>query len=588
MSLIGRISRLRSYGVFRNFTWPSDLPEFGRYNLIYGWNGTGKTTLSRLLRDLQVGRTPTMGEAVLRIDGSDVPGESFPQSTLQLRVFNRDFIQENVFPVGGDDMPPILVLGAENVEKQREVERLRERRAKVQGKLKLARSAEQAANEEIDQFCINSAKHIKDTLRTSGQNPYNYYNKTSFRNDADELAGVSDNTTHRLADTERERLLARHEGASKPRVAELDYALPDFNAITDRLLELLTTTVVSAAIDALKGDPPLADWTRRGLRLHRDREAERCLFCDQPLAAHRLDALKAYFNTEYERLIQCIDQELNKLKTASEASEAIQMPSAAALYDHLVPELQSCERRLREALVSVRGFLAAAVQTLEDKKRRAFEEVKLELKTPPVDRDVVEELNAVIRRHNEECDSFESQVEEARRRLARHMIAAKLEEFVRLRDAAARATADRQTEEQRVQGLDGEIAELEREIVEHRQPAEELNENLRTYLGHGELCLEIKETGYTITRGGVSARTVSEGETTAIALLYFLKSLHDRRFELARGVVVTRRPGVESRCERVVPRFRLYSGTRGRRGPAVRLDPQLLLLPDRSAIGFSI
>ena len=538
MSRIDRISRLRSCGIFRNFTWPSDLPEFGRYNLIYGWNGTGKTTLSRLFRDLEVGRAPTMGEAVLRINGSDVPGDSFPRSPVPVRVFNRDFIRENVFPAGSDDMRPILVLGAENVEKQREIERLKERLTKAQGQLESAHSAEHAANEEIDQFCIDSAKSIKDTLRTSGRHPYNYYNKTKFRDDADEMDEAGDSITDRLADAERRRMLTRHKGTSKPKVPKLGYALPDFNAIADRLLELLTTTVVSAAIDALKGDPSLADWTRRGLMLHRDRETERCLFCDQPMAAHRLVALKAHFNAEYERLIQCIDQEINKLKTASEASEAIQIPSAAALYDHLVTEFQACERTLREALVSVREFLAAAVQALEEKKRRGFEEVKPELKTPPVNQDVVERLNAVIRRHNEECDAFESQVEEARRRLARNMIAAMLEEFVRLRDAAARATDDRETEGQRVRDLDGEIVELERDIVEHRQPAEELNDNLRTYLGHGELCLQIKETGYTVTRGGVSARTVSEGETTAIALLYFLKSLQDRRFELARGVVV--------------------------------------------------
>ena len=131
MIRIDRISRLRSCGIFRNFTWPSDLPGFGRYNVIYGWNGTGKTTLSRLFRDLEVARAPTMGEAVLHINGNDVPGESFPQSTLPVRVFNRDFIEENVFPVEGGDMPPILVLGAESVEKQRMVERLKRDRATV-------------------------------------------------------------------------------------------------------------------------------------------------------------------------------------------------------------------------------------------------------------------------------------------------------------------------------------------------------------------------------------------------------------------------------------------------------------------------
>ena len=538
MIRIDRISRLRSCGIFRDFRWPSDLHDFGRYNVIYGWNGTGKTTLSRLFRDLEIARAPTMGEAVLRINGNNVPGESFPQSTLHIRVFNRDFIEDNVFPVGGGDMPPILVLGAESVEKQRKVERLKGDHAAVLDTLGTARSAETAAGDDINRFCIDRAKLIKSALRAGDQNRYNNYNKTSFLNDAKKIVGPGDFTIHRLTDADHDRLLARHKGTSKPRVAEVDYALPDFNAIMDRVVKLLKTTVVSAAIDTLKGDSTLADWTLQGLTLHRDRKADRCLFCDQSLPDQRLDALGEHFNIEYERLIQRIDQQIQQLKTALEASEAIEIPATAALYDHLVREFQSCERGLTDALVPAREFLTASIQALEDKKSRAFEEVKVELEPRPIDRDVVRKLNAVIREHNEECGAFETGRAEARNRLARHMIAADLEEFVRLRDAAARATADRLANEEETERLDAEIAKLEREIVEHRQPAEDLNEDLQKYLGHGELCLKIKETGYTITRGGESACTVSEWETTAIALLYFLKSLQDRRFERARGVVV--------------------------------------------------
>lgn len=568
MSQIGRVARLRSCGVFPNFAWTSDLPDFGRYNLIYGWNGTGKTTLSRLFRDLEGGRPPTMGEVVLRIDGREVTGASFPQSRLQIRVFNRDFIQDNVFPVGGDDMPPILVLGEESVEKQRKVESLKERRASTQSQLEVARSAEQTASNVLDQFCIECAKSIKDRLRTSGQNPYNYYNKKRFRVQATKMASASGSVLYSLAEAERSRLFTRHQGTSKPKIEEIDFSFPDFDAIAERSLALLRTTVVSAAIDALKVDPALADWTRRGLSLLREKGAERCPFCEQPLAAHRLDALKAHFNTEYERLMRSIDHEIAKLRVASERSERIDTPSAAALYDHLVPELQVCERELREALVQVRRSLAAAVETLEEKKRREFDRVELDFERPVVAWDVVERLNAVIRAHNEECDAFKDQVEEARGRLSRELVAAKLDEFVRLRDAASRAAGDRRSKEQALRVLDCEIEALERQIVEHRQPAEELNEDLRTYLGHGDLGLKIRETGYTVTRGGVTASTVSEGETTAIALLYFLKSLQDRRFDLARGVVVLDDP-VSSLDSNAL--FLAYGFIRDRAGDAGQL-----------------
>ena len=535
---ITRISRLRGCGVFRNFTWPSDLLEFGRYNLIYGWNWSGKTTLSRLFRDLELCRCPTMGEAVLRIGSSNLRGENFPQSSLQVRVFNRDFIDENVFPVVSSDMPPIFVLGKESVEKQKKVENLKKQRVVAQSNLANARSAGQTASGNFDQYCIDRARFIKNTLRSSGQNPYNNYNKSTFRDDSEKMVETGDSITHRLNETEGDGLRTQHRATLKQKVVELNYALPEFNTIMGCLSELLMTTVVSAAIDALKDDPTLANWSRQGLALHRNRKAERCLFCEQPLTEARLADLEAHFSAQYDQFIQRIDQEIDKLKGASEVIANLRPPTITELYDDLGPEFQTREAKLQDVLKSAHDFLDQAVKALMDKKSRVFENVKLELEAPHTCAGAVEKLNAVIREHNQACDEFENRVEEARRKLADDMIEAGLEEFVHRRNVVDHAKADLLTREECVKHLNHEIAQLEREIVEHRQPAEELNEDLHKYLGHQELTLKINETGYTITRGGVPAQNLSEGEITAISLLYFLKSLRDTRFELASGVIV--------------------------------------------------
>ena len=465
-------------------------------------------------------------------------GESFPQSNFQVRVFNRDFIQDNVFPLGRGEMSPILVLGAENVEKQKQVQFLTERGATARSDLDSARAEENAALKHLDQFCIYRAGIIRDMLRSSVKNPYNNYDKSNFRGDAEKMVKAGVSAASRLTDAERERLLTQRRATQRQKVAELAYALPDFNAIRDRLLELLATTVVSAAIEVLKSDHELAGWTRKGLSLHRDRSVERCQFCEQPLPEDRLVALEAHFSSQYDRFVQLVDDEINELNAASKGSAELRMPIKAELYDDLGPAFQSAEIGLMKAKESAQRFLGAAVQALEDKKRQLFEPVKPELEAPLVDVGAVEGLNAIIRKHNQTCDDFEIRVEEARQRLAADMIAVELEEFVRRKGATNRTKAEVQSKEQEVQRLDGEITRLEREIVEHRRPAEELNEDLRSYLGHHELCLEIKETGYAITRGGMPAKSLSEGERTAIALLYFLKSLQDRRFARANGVVV--------------------------------------------------
>lgn len=48
--MIRRIQHIKGFGVFGNFQWPAGLPEFKQFNLIYGWNYSGKTTLSRAFR----------------------------------------------------------------------------------------------------------------------------------------------------------------------------------------------------------------------------------------------------------------------------------------------------------------------------------------------------------------------------------------------------------------------------------------------------------------------------------------------------------------------------------------------------------
>ncbi len=82
------------------------------------------------------------------------------------------------------------------------------------------------------------------------------------------------------------------------------------------------------------------------------------------------------------------------------------------------------------------------------------------------------------------------------------------------------------------------IDTLNVEIRQHRQPAEELNQEIAAYLGRDELKFKPEQNGYLITRGGQPATDLSDGERTAIAFLYFLKSLKAADFDLTKGIVV--------------------------------------------------
>jgi wobble nucleotide-excising tRNase len=55
--MLKKIDFIRNAGLYRSFNWGT-LPELKRFNLFYGWNYSGKTTLSRILQSLERGVVP--------------------------------------------------------------------------------------------------------------------------------------------------------------------------------------------------------------------------------------------------------------------------------------------------------------------------------------------------------------------------------------------------------------------------------------------------------------------------------------------------------------------------------------------------
>lgn len=535
---IDQIVRLRYFGVFRDFKWPTDLPEFGRYNLIYGWNWSGKTTISKIFRGLETRATPGSGEVTVSLDGTNISGSDFPNATIPIRVFNRDFVTESVFPVGGGDVPPIYVVGKESVDKQKDVEQKKKKLAESQTALETARSQKRDAEKLVDKHCIDRATVIRETLRSPGSNAYNNYDKISYRSRAETMACAGDSEIHRLNESDREKMVAQHRATPKPKVQEISYQPPVLATQAEAASRLLEETVVSATIRALKDDPALSTWVHQGLGLHQARHVDTCLFCEQALPEGRMVALTAHFSVAYESFLTRLDSQITEFEAVSKAAAMLSPPNRAELYDDLADEYETERSALGKALDSTQIALKSLVDELMHKKTRAFESLCLTSSVPNVDFKVLDRLNQIIRKHNQGCDSLQTRAEEARRRMEAASVADSLPDFNNMVAAAQGAETAVNGAEAEIKVLKGDIEQLEREIVEHRQPAEELNEDIRKYLGHDELRLEVKETGYSIVRNGVAATALSEGETTAIALLYFLKSLSDRRFDLANGVVV--------------------------------------------------
>ena len=118
--MIRTIQSIKSFGIFTDFLWPAGLPEFKQFNLIYGWNYSGKTTLSRVFRcfeQKQPHEDFAGAQVQLKTDDGVVHKLSVPDTAPVFRVFNSDFISEHLGFESGS-ATPVLVLGAEDIAKQ--------------------------------------------------------------------------------------------------------------------------------------------------------------------------------------------------------------------------------------------------------------------------------------------------------------------------------------------------------------------------------------------------------------------------------------------------------------------------------------
>lgn len=525
-------------GVLRDFTWPADLPEFRRFNLVYGWNGSGKTTLSRLFRYLEHRSVPRKGQATLAIDGIELRSQDFPGASIPVRVFNRDFVNESVFPVNGDDVPPIFVVGKDSVDKQKEANSLIKRKLARETDLTLALAKLKSAENELDKHCIDRAGDIKDNLRTSGSSAYNNYDKRAYRSRAQKMLADGDATSHMIGNETRTSLIKQHVATIKPSVSEIVLTQPNVRELHESVTTLRKTTVVSKVIEKLKDDSRLGSWVGDGFKLHKELQAQECLFCEQEIPTERYAALEAHFSTEYDSFIQRVDLLLDQLMAYARDLDGVKVPNQAEVYDDIQASFAAAEHSFQQTLAKLSEFVNKLILRLREKRIEPFKSLNTEITVPAIDTDISESLNKVIQLHNEVCDNFQSTTTKARDRLAAGMVAENSGDFSDLAIAVRNARDAITPIETDIKNLTQDIEKLEREIVEHRQPAEDLNNDLNNYLGHDEFYLKVKDTGYEFMRNGVPADSLSEGERTALALLYFLKSLDDREFSLNEGVIV--------------------------------------------------
>jgi wobble nucleotide-excising tRNase len=534
--MIRRIDHIKDFGVYVDFRWPNELPDFKRFNLLYGWNYSGKTTLSRVFRCFEANTVhPDFfgAQVQLRADDGSVIDLSGPQTQLVVRVFNSDFVQENLSFQDGSAVP-ILLLGSEDIAKQETLKAKKAKRDALNLSVDLNKENHKKKEENLEKA---QTRYARDLIK----NPLAEVNYDRRRFEPYVNICKVKPEEHLLQDSDVSQYIAIYQSKDKkPPLLPKTLSLIALADLKERTASLLARTVTAnRPIQRLKEDSVIENWVNAGRPLH-DAKTE-CQFCGQKLPSDLLTHMAQHFSADYENLMAELTSLAKSIETA--VAEDVSLDHQSDFYPELASDFAAAEGMLKEALEARALALRALANAVAAKQTKAFTSALCPDLTDPTDQlsKAVQAINTTIAEHNARTGSFDTMRVEAFEKIQKHYASYFIREEKYNETQAELADLSKKIEHDSMclSTLEPEIRKLEEELSDAAKGAERINNLLAAYFGKNDLRVIVSNERYfQIARGGVVAKNLSEGEKTAIAFAYFITRVQDGRYALADTIIV--------------------------------------------------
>lgn len=527
-----RISRIRNFGVYRDVS-DRNISDFKSFNLIYGWNYSGKTTLSRLFRCLETQRLhpdyPSAEFTFALSDGS-TSSQDF-QNPCIVRVFNDDFRRDNLVWDDADGFNPIFMLGSESIEKQTLLQEKIAALEEVKIELTSVEQEKQRLQAQILKAETNCATQIVKELGVG-------------RFDRRHLKPIIESWNERipspLSDEEFRIQRTRIAAEEKQLIQALSFDLAPLEPTLLFAKSVLMEQIIDAAtIERLVSNPRIGKWVEEGVHLHAD--SRFCEFCGGEFSDERRSALNAHFSQAFELHVKRINSAISQLQYRKISFNPSDYPPSA-FYADLQAAHADTIRYLSSAIDAFNACIADFIGRLEQKISRPFDVIDPPSRWLDVGdlRKPLNALQSVIDANNDRTSSFAAARDEAIEILKTHYTA----EAMRQIDRFALVASIEQHEKTevdvkaKVDQLNSEIAQLQSELSRANAGAEIINATLRRFFGKSDLEISVTENNrFLLKRGSIVAKNLSEGERTAIAFCYFVTKLSENGNDLGNTIV---------------------------------------------------
>lgn len=524
--------------------------RFQRTNLIYGPNGSGKTSLANmfygLAHDWPTETERTFGHVSLEVGYED----KYSRETnnlddpifSQVHVFTRDMVkQAHALTVDDATMSAILTLGTERVDRERRIAELEKALSdeteqltdiKKRGEQSESMTAHAVSDFQSDIF--NAISTYKGWA-TKGR-----YNQTRAKMDLQEYIDrnaaeidkmlqeqppTSEKVIHILEGLD-ETALSEHlktltEGEQRqltPPVFIKNNLIQGINTINELLNKVPNVTT----LDTLDNNPSASNWVQQGISLHED--SEQCIFCGARLSTSRMADIRTHFSREVEELQTRLRQHRRDFEQEIEVGKTL-ADGIGRLADEFFDnaELRAFSQNYIDQLDTYTTWISDAKQIIDNKLSNVMMASPEHLQTPniPDPTDLINWINTY--NDNSSRQAERKEIAETTIRsyyCARHSLA-----YLRATRNRDRLQSQENLHEDEIARIRDELSELRNFTGDPLPSAQSLNRRVSDLLGRDELHFEVDGDHYQVTRNGKPAVRLSEGEQTAITFVHFIEMI---------------------------------------------------------------
>lgn len=515
---------ITKYRRFQNFQGVT--PDFGIYNVIYGWNYSGKTTLSRIFAfyngvaegknidsdaDFYL-KTANLGD--LDISKADA---------IKVHTFNSDYIKNNLF-FENQSTSNIIVISDKATETLENIKNLKQQRqVLIKNQTDFARQYDLYEKEY-------NKKRSDYALVIDGFLP----EKFTARNikSIEDGLDISKLKNYILEDSEKD---AKIKTLKNPTTFLKIKKIDEMSTINiDELTILLQKSVTPSSVIIKLQEKNAEEWVKYGLSIHKNEDT--CLFCGAKLAPEYLKDLDDVFKSEYDNLgqdLQNFDINLNECE--------IQIPAPATIVDKCRNSYLEVHKTCSDEILKYNNKIRAIKKLIKAKSdnRHLIFQSKLTINTDKLN-EIIKDLNQLIDEHNKFIDNENDEKKKIKSELKNCIIAELLSDpsYQSAVKGLADAEIGKTKTEKQIEDLDSQIEIEEAKISDVKKGAEEINKILkRLFIGNSNITLKVEKARNNkgelvdITKlyrnDGKPANNLSDGERTAIAFAHFFTKIQD-------------------------------------------------------------